>query len=95
MKVIFRFQDLHEIVNDSFLALKENTTKAQRVDHRELSKEERWEIFVLDPSVCGFKYLWEDYQARKGKRGLGYSQEAIWWRWKVKESETISPRILI
>lgn len=38
MKVIFRFQDALEIVNDGFLTLETNVTEAQRAAHRELSK---------------------------------------------------------
>lgn len=46
-EVIFRFQDVLEIVNDGFLALKIKFTKAQRIAHCELTKKDVKGLFLI------------------------------------------------
>lgn len=47
MKVIFKFLDVLEIVNDSLLVLDANSTKAQRTYHHELSKKDGKCLFLI------------------------------------------------
>lgn len=51
MKVIFRFQDVLEIMNDCFLALEANATEAQKTTHHELSNKEEKYLFLIHQCV--------------------------------------------
>lgn len=47
MKVIFRFQDVLEIMIDGFLELNENDIKMQRTTHCEIRKKDAKGIFLI------------------------------------------------
>lgn len=52
MKVIFRFQDLFEIVNYGVPALEVNANDAQKAAHKEQRKKDE-KSYVLDSTMCG------------------------------------------
>lgn len=51
MKVIFWFQDVFKIVNDSLLPLDANAIEAQRVAHRQLIKMDEKGLFLIHQCV--------------------------------------------
>ncbi|XP_050875121.1 uncharacterized protein LOC127078732 [Lathyrus oleraceus] len=57
MKVIFRFQDVAEIMNDEVPALEENVSDVQKVAHNERTKKDGKSLFLIhqcvDSSVFG------------------------------------------
>ena len=51
MKVIFKFQDVLEIVNEGVTALAANATDVQQTAHRELKKRDGKATFLMQQSV--------------------------------------------
>ena len=51
MKVIFRFQDVLEIVNEGVTALAANATDVQQTTHSELKKKDGKAMFLMHQSV--------------------------------------------
>lgn len=51
MKVIFRFQDVLEMVNDGVPELAENATEAQRTAHRDQKKKDAKGLFLIHQCV--------------------------------------------
>jgi len=51
MKVIFRFRDVLEIVNEGVTGLAANATNVQQTTHRELKKKDGKAIFLMHQSV--------------------------------------------
>jgi len=51
MKVIFRFQDVLEVVNEGIPALAANATDVQQAAHKELKKKDGKAMFLMHQSV--------------------------------------------
>ena len=51
MKVIFRFQDVLEVVNEGLTALAANATNVQRTTHKELKMKDGKAMFLMHQSV--------------------------------------------
>lgn len=66
MKVIFRIQDVLEIMNNGFLTFEADAIETQRTTHYKMSKKYGKKL-DLDTLVCGSKCLWGDHWKQRVK----------------------------
>jgi len=78
MKVIFRFQDVLEIVNEGVTALAANATDVQQTAHREVKKKDGKAMFLMHQSVSNeiFEKI-VHYESVKGD--MGCIGEIVCW----------------
>jgi len=80
MKVIFRFQDVLELVNDGVPALEANATDVQQTANRDAKKKDGKAMFLMHQSVSNEifeKIMHYKVQRKLGKHWKSYILEMV------------------